>query len=392
MKILYVAPYPPLKSGVADYAYHFKKAMEQNLDIQMDLLDIFQNENIYTLRKFLSLGKKVKLLNIESYDLAHFEIGNGQNREFYILCFIQKLFPNLKTIVTLHDPPQVLTAPMKFIGLENKVRIIRGVRKIFDIVVGRYWTMRVLKKVDIIITLTEKGREEIIKNFDMNQSKVKLIPHLTYISSSELSDPVIYKDKIEKIIFFGYFGSKKGIDILVKAFVLLLKSSVRYNKIKIYIAGGLPVNSKADRFYKYITRLIEQANIKDNVIFTGWIPENEKEQLLKEADIVVLPYRKQATFGASGALIQAISYGIPVIISNTKSFYSEVEDGKIGLLFEDGNVKMLADKIRLLVENQELRQQLGNNAREHILKEHSWEYVTSKMSQIYENVYEGNTL
>jgi glycosyltransferase involved in cell wall biosynthesis len=390
LKILYIAPYPPLKSGVADYSYYFKKAIEKNLNIQMDILDIYQNENIYTLRKFSSLGKKVKSLNIESYDLAHFEIGNGQNREFYILYFIQKFFPNLKTIVTLHDPPQVLTAPMKFIGLENRFRIIRGIRKLFDITIGRYWIEKVMKKVGIIITLTEKGREEVIKKFSRDPSKTIYVPLLTHLNSLELSNSVVYKDKVEKIVFFGYFGSKKGIDILLKAFAILLKSNVEYRNIKLYITGGLPVNSKADSFYKYVTRLIEQLGIKDSVIFTGWIPENEKEQLLKEADIVVLPYRKQATFGASAVLIQAMSYGVPIIISNTKSFSSEVEDGKTGLIFEDGNVKMLADKIKLMIENKELRQQLGKNAREHIFKEHSWEYVASKMSKIYKKMLEEN--
>ncbi|MGC8979529.1 glycosyltransferase, partial [Caldisericum sp.] len=103
-----------------------------------------------------------------------------------------------------------------------------------------------------------------------------------------------------------------------------------------------------------------------------------------------LPYRKQATFGASAVLIQAMSYGVPIIISNTKSFSSEVEDGKTGLIFEDGNVKMLADKIKLMIENKELRQQLGKNAREHIFKEHSWEYVASKMSKIYKKMLEEN--
>lgn len=384
MKVLYVAPWPPMKSGVADYCYYFRKAMEEKSDVQMDILDISQNEDVCTLKRFLLLGKRIKSLNIEGYDLAHVEIGNGQNREFYILHFLQKYFSDLKTIVTLHDPPQVLAAPMKFMGLESKIRIIRGVRKVLDIVVGRYWTMQELKKVDIIITLTEEGRKEVIAQVGRNPSEVVSIPLLTELDSLGLSNAHANRYTVKKVVFFGYLGSKKGVDVLLKAFALLLRSDDRYRGIKLYIAGGLAVGSKEDRVYKHLMQLMQQTkSIEENVVFSGWIPENEKEQLLREADIVVLPYRKQPTFGASAALIAAMSYGIPVIISNTKSFYSEVEDGRTGLLFEDGNVGMLADRMRLLVENRELRQRLGNGAREHILREHSWEYVTSKVSKIY---------
>jgi len=85
MKILYVAPYPPMKSGVAYYAYNFKNTIENNLGIRIDLLDIYQNENIYTISKFLSLKKQIRSLNtISKYNIIHFEIGGAQNREFYL--------------------------------------------------------------------------------------------------------------------------------------------------------------------------------------------------------------------------------------------------------------------------------------------------------------------
>jgi len=381
MRILYVAPYPPLKSGVADYAYHFKKAMEQNLDIQMDLLDIFQNENIYTINEFASLGNQIKFLKkIREYNIIHFEIGVGQNREFYILHFIKKYHPLIKTVVTLHDPPRVLSAPMKFIGLENMPRAIRGVRKLFDLTVGKYWEKKKLRDIDCVITLTEKGKYRIEEKLKCN---VYCLPHLSY--RRNISDKQ-YRDKVKKILFLGYLGSKKGVDILIRSFEKLISIDSEYKNIKLYICGGITEGGKQTKFYNYLLNLPSTLGISKSVIFTGRISNQEKEFYLNDSDILVLPYRRHGTFGASGVLIEGMSYGLPIIVSDTKSFDSEVQDGKTGLLFEDGNIEMLYEKIKLLAENKELRQKLGSNAREHILKEHNWKYVASKMKQIYENV------
>lgn len=378
MRILYVTPYPPLNTGIADYAYHFRKVIKQNLNVQADLLNIYQNENIDTPKKFLALGGAVKRFSgIKEYDLAHFEIGVGQNREFYILHWIKKHYPSLKTVVTLHDPPKVLSAPMKFIGLENMPRAVRGIRKGLDLTAGKCWEKIILRKVEKIVVLTGEGKRRM-------QSKLKkeidYLPFLSYRASNEARQ---YRDKVEKILFFGYLGSKKGVDILIKSFARLLQFTPKYRGIKLYLVGGLPDGGKRTKFHRYLQKLPVDLGISSNITFTGRVPNSEKDSHLKNSDMLVLPYRKHNTFGASAALIEGMSYGFPIIVSDVKSFTTEIKDGETGLLFEDGNVEMLAEKIGSLIEDKQLRQRLGNNARDHILREHSWQYVASRMSQIY---------
>jgi len=383
MKILYVTPYPPMKSGVAYYAYHFKNIMEQSFDIPMDILDIYQNENIYTIKKFLYLGNKIKSYKkIRKYDIIHFEIGVGQNREFYILHFIKKYYPAIKTVVTLHDPPAILSAPMKFIGFENMPRILRSIRKICDLTIGRYWEKKILGKVDRTICLTEEGKLQILK---MLKKNIFYIPHLYFDINMKIKK---YRNKVVKILFFGYLGRKKGIDILIKSFAQLLKYFPEYNGIKLYICGGLPEGRKDVKLRNYLRKLPIDLNISKNVIFTGSITEQEKVFHLEDADMMILPYRKQSTFGSSGALIQGMSYGLPIIVADVKSFFNEIEDGETGILFEDGNVKMLMEKIKFLVENRLLRRNLGENAKNHIFKEHNPKYVSNRVLQIYKTCLE----
>ena len=145
----------------------------------------------------------------------------------------------------------------------------------------------------------------------------------------------------------------------------------------------MPEGRKHTKLQDYLQRLPIDFDISNNVIFTGGISEQEKVFHLKNADIMILPYRKQNTFGSSGPLIQGMSYGLPIIAADVKNFSNEIEEGKTGMLFEDGNVGMLTEKIKLLVENRLLRRQLGENAKDHIIKGHNPKYVLKKVVQIY---------
>ena len=98
-----------------------------------------------------------------------------------------------------------------------------------------------------------------------------------------------YRDKVVKILFFGYLGNKKGIDILIQSFAQLIKSSPKDNDIKLYICGGLSEGVKRIKFQDYLHRLLIDLDISKNVVFTGGISEQERIFHLKDADIMVLP-------------------------------------------------------------------------------------------------------
>lgn len=383
MKILYVAPCLPMKSGIAYYAEHFKNAMAHFLKMQIDILDICQNENIFNPKQFLSLRSKIKSSKkIQKYDIVHFEIGGGQNREFYILYLIKKYYPLVKTAVTLHDPPLILSSPMKFIGLEKMSRLVRGVRKIADLTIGRYWERKILEQADEIICLSEIGRQKIQKRLKRN---ISYLPHL-YFEIDEQAKK--YRENIKKILFFGYLGNKKGIDVLIKSFARLLKHFPKFRDIQLYICGGFPIGRRDIRLRDNLRRLVEELNMTRNIVLTGNISEEEKIAQFRDADMMVLPYRAQNTFGTSGALIQGMSYGLPMVVTNAKNFVNEIEDGKNGLLVEDGNVEMLTNKLKLLAENRSLRCKLGESAKDHIRKEHYPELIVNKTWQIYQGCLE----
>ena len=86
------------------------------------------------------------------------------------------------------------------------------------------------------------------------------------------------------------------------------------------------------------------------------------------ADVIVLPYRR---IYQSGVMLQAMSYGIPVIASDLKA-NREMLNGENGLLFKEGDSADLASKINLLISDDQKRGLTGKNAIDYVAKKHNW--------------------
>ncbi|MCX6827590.1 MAG: glycosyltransferase family 4 protein [candidate division Zixibacteria bacterium] len=117
-------------------------------------------------------------------------------------------------------------------------------------------------------------------------------------------------------------------------------------------------NTGADvNYYRHISSLIEKLSIKDKVIFHGHI--NNWEQLAKsykEADIFVLPSLVE---GFAIVLLEAMSFGLPIVASNTGAIPELVKNDENGILVPSADAKALAIALDRLMESPELRVTFG---------------------------------
>jgi glycosyltransferase involved in cell wall biosynthesis len=104
------------------------------------------------------------------------------------------------------------------------------------------------------------------------------------------------------------------------------------------------------------------------------------------ADILCLPSYREG-FGMT--IIEAAACGVPAVASRIYGITDAVADGKTGLLFPVGDVPALTQALlRLITENQ-LRQQMGNEARERALELFSSEKIAHELLTLYEKLSEG---
>ncbi len=163
-----------------------------------------------------------------------------------------------------------------------------------------------------------------------------------------------------KIIgFSGRIAREKDLGTLAEAF----KRVRRKNKnVKLLIVGeGLEDELSA-------SKTIIRAGKQDNIV-----------PYLQAMDVFVLP---SLTETSSLATMEAMSCGIPVVVTPVGSIREYVKDGENGLIFARGDVKALQEKLELLLKNKKLRTKIGKAARKTIVKKHNWKNTVKKIEGI----------
>ena len=194
------------------------------------------------------------------------------------------------------------------------------------------------------------------------------------------------------ILFVGALVPAKGVHVLLEAIQRLqITQADDGKKIKTIVVGGsslwrhMPNASKIASAYE--TRLHATA-CRLNVTFLGLMPHKEVQRLYQACDILVLPSIVQE--GHPLVICEAMAAGKPVIASQVGGIPETVVNGKTGILVPPGDAEALASAIHRLVEDRNLREQMGHAARQRS-RLFTWEAAARKLQQIYQMLLEERT-
>lgn len=162
------------------------------------------------------------------------------------------------------------------------------------------------------------------------------------------------------LVFSGRINRDKGIAELIDA-MLLLKDLPH---VKLMIIGSTFFGN-ADNENGFVRELKQKAaDIKERLIFTGFIPYNQMPDYLRMADIAVIPSVWDDPFPTT--VLEAQAMGLPVIASNRGGIPEEVGEGNAIIVpTEDHYVARLADAIRQLHDHPEQRAEMGRISLQH---------------------------
>jgi glycosyltransferase involved in cell wall biosynthesis len=176
------------------------------------------------------------------------------------------------------------------------------------------------------------------------------------------------------VLFLGRLIPRKGADVLIDAF-----AQACAEKGRLVIAG--PEGEPGYR--ATLEKRAREAGIGSKVIFTGALYDQDKQSVLADADIFVLPSRYE-NFANSAA--EAISFGVPVIITEFCGIRSLVR-GRAGLVVAPGKAA-LAKALSDLISDSELYAKLKAGCSE-VAAELGWDRLTEQMEGYYEEVLSG---
>ena len=101
------------------------------------------------------------------------------------------------------------------------------------------------------------------------------------------------------------------------------------------------------------------------------------------ADIFVFPSRNE---GLPNVVLEAMSCGLPVIVSDLPGLKNVIESNENGVIFSLGDETQLVDCIKSLLHAEETAEKLGSKAREYILKKHTFKNWQTNMAELYRDL------
>ena len=171
------------------------------------------------------------------------------------------------------------------------------------------------------------------------------------------------------ILFLSRITQEKGAHYLVEAF-----SRLR-TPMKLVVAGG----AMFERDYaEALQRQAAESGAGDNIIFTGFVTDDEMEELFSNAYLYVLPSEIE---GLPHSLLQALSYGRCVLASDIESCVEAL--GECGYTFRSTDVGDLTHKLTHLIANPALVHAERDKGIARVTREYDWEKVVDRFEELY---------
>lgn len=192
------------------------------------------------------------------------------------------------------------------------------------------------------------------------------------VSIPALRDSVPLQDRRPVLLFLGRLGKGKGTYDLLEAVARILPV---FPNVELLCGGDGELEQVAAR--------AKELGIGDNVKILGWVKGEEKQRLLDEAAVYVLPSYIE---GMPMGVLEAMAAGVPVITTTVGGIPDAINPGVDGILIEPGDVNALSNAITSLLENADMRVNIGTAGRQKIVESFSAEKVVPQLEAIYRDL------
>jgi glycosyltransferase involved in cell wall biosynthesis len=226
---------------------------------------------------------------------------------------------------------------------------------------------------DRIITSSDKGRQELIREWGMLPEKVTgLIDGVdTEIfrpcSRSEARCELGIPEDVKLVVYLGLFNRYQGVDLLLDVISLVRSEAPDVR----FLLMGFPDE-------EYQVKAAEMG-IDDVITFTGRVCYDRAPFFLSAGDLAVSP--KLAQTEANGKLFNYIACGLPTIVFDNQVNREILGDD--GIYVEQGNTRSLADTLISTIHNSDLMLQLSEQVRERAIRIHSWDTRSRQLVTVY---------
>lgn len=349
IKVLIVGSDSSVKGGITSVIDSFLKYDWNGIEIEL-LPTYIEGSVVRRILFFLkSIFKYIDRLIKNDFDISHIHMSyKGSFFRKYLIVKLNRLFKK-KAILHLHG------SEFEMFYNNSNINVKRMIKS-------------TLESVDCVIVLGENWRSVVSKI--TSKANIEVFNNAVNVPDFKAK----WNEECINILFLGVLIKRKGIYDLIEVIRELNESGIIKEKKMNFIIGGSGIEENE------IKRKIIEYNLDFCIEMTGWVNGSVKENLLKKSQIFVLPSYNE---GLPMAILEAMSYGIPVISSNIGSINEAIIENKTGYMILPGDINELRNKIELICDNNILWKDMSENSRNHIINK----FNEKKYFETFSNEY-----
>ncbi|HIQ25152.1 MAG TPA: glycosyltransferase [Persephonella sp.] len=343
-----------LAQGFAKKGYKVKIITNRKTDLEIDGFEHIHLNAGDFIRPF-----KLKKIILEEKPLAIFSNMQTQN----ISLALAKIFTSREKINT------------KFIGFVRNSDAYVKYNKFYKLPL-RLIINKLYKKLDKIIAISNSAKYDVIRTFFLNDKNIYVVPNPIEISVlNELKKENIKTEeksifKNPTLLYAGRFSKQKRLDLLLNIFK---KLNNIYPKLNLVLVGDGEEKGN-------LIKQIKQKKI-NNVYFLPFT--NNPFKYMSKATLFLLTSYEE---GLGRVVVESFACGTPVIaFKNEFSGHVDIiDDGKNGFLVPFADINQFVEKVKILLENENLRKEFSKNAIEKA-KEFEINKIISRLEELIYN-------
>ncbi len=200
---------------------------------------------------------------------------------------------------------------------------------------------------------------------------IQIIPNV--VRANPVPFPKKRNSRLVRFLFLGRIGERKGVYDLLE--VLHTHRAALEGKYLLELGG--------DGETEKLQQLITQYALSESVKFLGFVTGKQKEQRLREADVYILPSYHE---GLPISILEAMSFGLPVISTNVGGIPEVVVPDKNGLLIEAGDHSAIYEAIKFFIDHPHKINDYGAHSYQMVSQRYFPAPVMRSLAELYQSI------
>lgn len=342
--------YGGLEKQVTTLANELSKSYDVELVVLYDLLNG---------KSFYELNDNINVKFVLSYGPIRIKELKEMLKKFKIIKFFKSLAKDIKLIFTKYCGVKKIVNNLKTDAvISSRIEFSKQIKRRDILTISQEHSYidtpgyikkvkKSFKNIKYLVVMTDKARENYKKWLNGNNTYTEVIKISNAVNSTNKKATL----DSNQIISVGRLEDVKDFETLIRVFSMCLEKN---NNLRLEIVGD---GSKKEE----LINLCKNLNILDYVHFTGKLDSQQVETEMLKSSLFVLTSKSESF---SLVLVEASALGIPCISFDIDVGPREIiTDSENGFIIKDRNEELMKDKILEVMDNSDIRNKIGNNAK-----------------------------